>query len=68
MLDVPGRRIDVRADLDAREPAPAMLAALARPTRGWEGLYTRTVLGADTGADLDFLVGKSGSAVARESH
>lgn len=68
VLDVPGRRIDVAADLDAREPAPAMVAALARPTRGWEGLYTRTVLGADTGADLDFLVGGSGSAVARESH
>jgi dihydroxy-acid dehydratase len=68
VLDVPGRRIDAEADLDAREPAPAMVAALARPTRGWEGLYTRTVLGADTGADLDFLGGGSGSAVARESH
>ena len=28
----------------------------------------RTVMGADTGADLDFLVGSSGSAVSRESH
>ena len=68
VLDVPGRRIDVLADLDAREPSAAMRAALARPRRGWEDLYVRTVLGADTGADLDFLVGASGSEVARESH
>jgi dihydroxy-acid dehydratase len=67
-LDVANRRIDVQADLDAREPAPAMLAALAEPRRGWEKLYVDTVLGADTGADLGFLVGASGDQVARESH
>jgi len=70
-LDVPGRRIDVdlpAEELAAREPSPAMTAALARPNRGWEQLYVSTVMGADTGADLDFLVGASGHAVARESH
>jgi dihydroxy-acid dehydratase len=67
-LDVARRRIDVQADLDAREPAAAMLAALAEPRRGWEKLYVDTVLGADTGADLGFLVGASGDRVARESH
>ncbi len=70
-LDVPGRRIDVGVpddELAAREPAPAMAAALAAPRRGWEQLYVNTVTGADTGADLDFLVGASGHAVARESH
>ncbi|GAA1031441.1 IlvD/Edd family dehydratase [Virgisporangium ochraceum] len=67
-LDVAARRIDVDADLDAREPAPAVLAALAQPRRGWEKLYVDTVLGADTGADLGFLVGASGDQVARESH
>jgi dihydroxy-acid dehydratase len=67
-LDVPARHIDVAADLAGREPAPAMLAALAAPRRGWEKLYVDTVLGADTGADLDFLVGASGDRVARESH
>ena len=45
-----------------------MLAALAEPRRGWEKLYVDTVLGADTGADCDFLVGASGDRVARESH
>ena len=70
-LDVPGRRIEVdlpAAELAARDPSPAMTAALARPRRGWEQLYVSTVMGADTGADLDFLVGASGHAVARESH
>jgi dihydroxy-acid dehydratase len=31
-------------------------------------LYTEHVLGADRGADFDFLVGSSGSKVAREMH
>jgi dihydroxy-acid dehydratase len=67
-LDVPGRRIDAEADLEAREPAPAMVAALAQPRRGWERLYVDTVQGADKGADCDFLVGASGDRVSRESH
>ena len=37
-------------------------------TRGWYKLYVDHVLQADRGADLDFLVGSSGSAVTRESH
>src|SRR3954467_13970022 len=71
VLDVEARRIDVDvpdAEFDARPASEAMLAALARPGRGWEKLYVETVLGADSGADLDFLVGSSGDAVARESH
>jgi dihydroxy-acid dehydratase len=71
VLDAEARRIDVDvpdADLEARPVSDAMLAALARPARGWEKLYVETVLGADQGADLDFLVGASGDAVARESH
>jgi dihydroxy-acid dehydratase len=70
-LDVAARRIDVDVpdgELAAREPSPAMTAALAKPRRGWEQLYVTTVTGADTGADLDFLVGASGHEVARESH
>jgi dihydroxy-acid dehydratase len=67
-LDVPAGRLDAEADLDARPVAPAMEAAVARPTRGWERLYVDTVLGADTGADLSFLVGGSGDRVARDSH
>lgn len=70
-LDVANRRIDVEVpddELAAREPAPAAVAAYARPLRGWERLYVDHVQQADVGADLDFLVGASGSRVGRESH
>ncbi|WGL17541.1 dihydroxy-acid dehydratase [Microbulbifer bruguierae] len=36
--------------------------------RGYARLYVDTVLQADKGADLDFLVGGSGDEVSRESH
>jgi dihydroxy-acid dehydratase len=67
VLDVPARVIAVdEPDFDSR---PAVVSpSLARPERGWAKLYVDTVLGAETGADLDFLVGSSGSEVTRESH
>ncbi|MET8758003.1 dihydroxy-acid dehydratase [Lentzea sp. NPDC004782] len=69
VLDVANRRIDVEApDFAHRTPSAAMTEAFAKPRRGWERLYIDHVLGADTGADLDFLVGSSGSEVTRESH
>jgi len=43
-------------------------SAYAAPVRGWAKLYVDHVMQADTGADLDFLVGASGDRVARESH
>jgi dihydroxy-acid dehydratase len=70
-LDVPARRIDVEVpddDLASRAPNQPTLAGFANPQRGWERLYVDHVLQADTGADLDFLVGSSGSVVSRESH
>ena len=71
VLDVPRRllQLDVPAEeLAARRPAPAAEAAYAAPRRGWERLYVDHVQQANTGADLDFLVGSSGDAVGRESH
>ena len=71
VLDVVARRIDVEVaqeELDARPPSAALLESIAKPKRGWAKLYVDTVLGADTGADLDFLVGASGHEVTRESH
>ena len=71
VLDVPGRRIEIDIppeELAARTPDPATVSAFAAPTRGWEQLYVRTVGQANTGADLDFLLGASGPAVSRESH
>ncbi|MFG2043544.1 dihydroxy-acid dehydratase [Dactylosporangium sp. NPDC048998] len=67
-LDVEARTLHADADLDAREPTPAFLDALAGPSRGWERLYVDTVGQANTGADCDFLLGASGDRVARESH
>ncbi|WP_330276905.1 dihydroxy-acid dehydratase [Lentzea sp. NBC_00516] len=69
VLDVENRSIDVEApDFLSRTPNVATTSAFAAPKRGWERLYIDHVLGADTGADLDFLVGSSGSDVTRESH
>ncbi len=68
-LDVPARRLEVAAqELAARAPAPAAMQAYAKPSRGRESLYVSTVQQANTGADLDFLVGASGDQVSRDSH
>jgi dihydroxyacid dehydratase/phosphogluconate dehydratase len=70
-LDVEARRIDLEVPADElarRTPTEATVAGFANPRRGWERLYVDHVLQADSGADLDFLVGSSGSAVSRESH
>ena len=71
VLDVASRRLDVEVDpeeLAARTPNEATLAGFAAPERGWQKLYVEHVTQADTGADLDFLVGASGHEVTRESH
>jgi dihydroxy-acid dehydratase len=71
ILDVPNRilTLDVpQSELDMRVPNRATVDGFARPTRGWELLYVEHVMQADTGADLDFLLGSSGDKVSRESH
>jgi dihydroxy-acid dehydratase len=71
LLDVPGRRIDLLVapeELARRHPNARTMDGFAAPLRGWERLYVDHVLQADTGVDLDFLVGSSGSKVSRESH
>ena len=71
ILDVAARRLDIdipAEELAARTPDPATVDAYAQPRRGWERLYVETVQQANTGADLDFLVGSTGTRVSRESH
>ena len=71
VLDVPARTLnmEVSAELLAtRIPSVASTSAYAAPVRGWSKLYVEHVQGADTGADLDFLIGSSGDKVSRESH
>ncbi|HEY1824007.1 MAG TPA: IlvD/Edd family dehydratase [Trebonia sp.] len=68
-LDVPARTLSV--DISDDEIALRRAAWTAPPqaaTRGWTWLYTEHVQQADTGCDLDFLVGKSGSEVGRDPH
>jgi len=70
-LDVPARRLDLEVppeELRRRTPSRATTAGFASPRRGWERLYIDHVQQADTGADLDFLIGSSGAAVSRDSH
>ena len=70
-LDVPGRRLELEVPADEladREPAPGAVQAYAKPSRGWQSLYVSTVQQANTGADLDFLLGASGDRVTRDSH
>jgi dihydroxy-acid dehydratase len=68
-LDVAMRRIHLHvtdAELARRKKRWKPLPPHA--DRGWVQLYCKTVLQADRGVDLDFLVGKSGAKVGRESH
>ena len=68
-LDVPARRIDLLvsdAELEKRRIAWEQPAPYA--VRGYVALYQRHVQQADKGADLDILVGHSGSVVTRDSH
>jgi dihydroxy-acid dehydratase len=70
-LDVPARRLELLVDADElakRSASRRQVEAFAQADRGWQKLYIEHVQGADTGADLDFLVGASGSEVTRESH
>ena len=70
-LDVENRTLNMNVsdeELQSRSQSAASEAAYAAPTRGWAKLYVDHVMQADTGADLDFLVGASGDKVARESH
>ena len=70
-LDVEKRTLNVELtdeELKNRKPSQKMIDALAKPDRGWQKMYVDHVNQADTGADLDFLVGSSGSQVLRESH
>jgi L-arabonate dehydrase len=68
-LDVAERKLELEVDdltLDARRKA--WRAPLMTTNRGWTRLYFDHVMQASEGADLDFLVGGSGSATPRHSH
>ena len=67
-LDVSGRLIQLEVDDATLAARRAEWKPPTLPERGWERLYIQHVQQAHLGADLDFLVGRSGSHVARDSH
>jgi dihydroxy-acid dehydratase len=60
LLNVPDEVLEMRRTAWAPPPPAA--------TRGYVSMYVKHVMGADKGADLDFLKGSSGSVVTRDSH
>jgi len=68
-LDVPSRALTLEVSEEEIDRRRAEWAAPPpSASRGWTRLYTDHVLQADTGADLDFLIGASGHEVPRDSH
>src|ERR1700686_4310770 len=65
-LDVAQRVISLHVDDATMAARRAQWAPPALPARGWERLYVEHVQQAHLGADLDFLVGRSGAHVARD--
>jgi L-arabonate dehydrase len=68
-LDVPARTLNLEvSDADLAARMAEWQSPVTRPSGGYAQLYFDRVQGADTGADLDFLIGPRGNAVAREAH
>ncbi|GAB3482874.1 IlvD/Edd family dehydratase [Marinomonas epiphytica] len=68
-LDVDARVLQLNiSDEELAQRQQAWQAEESEYHRGYAKLYIDHVMQADQGADMDFLVGKSGSQVNRESH
>jgi dihydroxy-acid dehydratase len=68
-LDVEARKLHLHvSDAELATRKAQWKAPAPHADRGWVKLYCDTVLQADEGVDLDFLVGKSGANVGRPSH
>jgi L-arabonate dehydrase len=67
-LDVAARRLHLHVSDEEITKRRAAWVAPELPKRGYYKLYVETVQQADKGADLDFLVGGSGTTVTRDSH
>jgi L-arabonate dehydrase len=67
-LDVAARRLHLEVSDEELARRKAAWVAPAAPARGYYKLYVETVQQANKGADLDFLVGGSGTTVTRDSH
>jgi L-arabonate dehydrase len=67
-LDVEGRTLALEVPEDVLARRRARWTPPPVPDRGYAQLYHEHVMQADRGCDFDFLVGKTGAPVPRESH
>ncbi|MEO1953046.1 MULTISPECIES: L-arabinonate dehydratase [Thioclava] len=68
-LDVPNRSLTLEiSDAELAERLAKWQPSHERPDGGYAWLHQAHVMGADTGADLDFLVGCRGNPVGKDSH
>lgn len=68
-LDVEQRKLHLHvSDEELAQRRQRWKAPAPAAQRGYVSLYIKTVMGADKGADLNFLQGNSGSVVTRDSH
>jgi L-arabonate dehydrase len=67
-LDVHQRYLSLEVDDNTLAARRAKWTTPPLPERGWHRLYVQHVQQAHQGADLDFLVGRSGARVTRDSH
>jgi L-arabonate dehydrase len=69
-LDVPNRRLNLDVPPEELEKRRVAWQSPIAPhtERGYSRLYVEHVQQADKGVDLDFLVGKSGAYIPRDSH
>jgi len=68
-LDVKARKLHLHvSDAELEKRRKAWKGFKSPMKRGYAKMYVDTVLQADKGVDLDFLVGKSGTPTLRESH
>jgi L-arabonate dehydrase len=67
-LDVPARKLHLDVSDEELSRRRAAWRPAESPKRGYYKLYVEHVQQADKGADLDFLVGGSGTTVTRDSH
>ncbi len=68
-LDVPNRTLNVDvSDAELTQRKKEFVPSAPVTNRGYVSLYVKHVQQAHLGADMDFLVGNSGSEVLRDSH
>ncbi|MGI8895548.1 MAG: IlvD/Edd family dehydratase, partial [Casimicrobiaceae bacterium] len=68
-IDVAKRKIHLHvADVELKRRRAQWTPLEPHADRGWVKLFCATVMQADQGMDLDFLVGKSGAKVGKVSH